>query len=126
MKTTGALIGAAVISAFSLGLGMAQSARPTTMDGFVREAKTASLLGIACGLVVGMIVWLWQGTGMAAVVIGASILLSLCSACLLGLTVPSLLHALKLDPKIAAGPVTLALADICSILFYFTLADVLL
>jgi len=93
---------------------------------FLREAKTALLLGVACGLVVGTIVWLWRGTGMPAVVIGASILLSLCSACLLGLTVPSLLHALKLDPKIAAGPVTLALSDICTILVYFTLADVLL
>jgi magnesium transporter len=92
----------------------------------VREGKTALLLGLTCGVVVGMIVWLWRGTGMPAIVIGASILLSLCSSCLLGLTVPSLLHALKLDPKIAAGPVTLALADICSIVFYFTLADMLL
>jgi len=93
---------------------------------FLREGKTAVLLGAACGLVVGIIVWLWRGTGGAAVVIGVSILLSLCSACLLGLTVPSLLHALKLDPKIAAGPVTLALADIITILVYFTLAAVLL
>jgi magnesium transporter len=93
---------------------------------FRREGKTALLLGAACGLTVGIIVWLWRGTGMAAVAIGGSILLSLCAACLLGLTVPSLLHALKLDPKIAAGPVTLALADICTILFYFTLAAVLL
>jgi magnesium transporter len=92
----------------------------------VREGKTALLLGMASGLTVGMIVWLWRGTGMAAIAIGGSILLSLCSACLLGLTVPSLLHALKLDPKIAAGPVTLALADICTILFYFILAAVLL
>lgn len=93
---------------------------------FRREGKTAVLLGTACGLVVGTIVWLWRGTGMAALVIGGSILLSLCSACLLGLTVPSLLHALKLDPKIAAGPVTLALADIVTIVVYFTLAAVLL
>jgi magnesium transporter len=73
-----------------------------------------------------LIVWLWRGAGMAAVVIGGSILLSLCSACLLGLTVPSILHALKLDPKIAAGPVTLALADVCTILLYFILGTALL
>jgi magnesium transporter len=93
---------------------------------FLREGKTALLLGAASGLLVGIIVWVWRGTGMAAFVIGGSILLSLCSACLLGLTVPSVLHALKLDPKIAAGPVTLALADVCSIVFYFVLATVLL
>lgn len=93
---------------------------------FLREAKTAVLLGVASGVVVGIIVWLWRGNGIAAVTIGGSIVLSLCSACLLGLTVPSLLHALKLDPKIAAGPVTLALADVCTILFYFLLAVALL
>jgi magnesium transporter len=93
---------------------------------FLREGKTALLLGAASGLLVGIIVWLWHGSGIAAMAIGGSILLSLCSASLLGLTVPSLLHALKLDPKIAAGPVTLALADLCTIVVYFTLATVLL
>lgn len=87
-----------------------------------RELKTALLLGGASGLLVGLVIWLWQGAAMEAGIIGASILLSLCAACLLGLTVPSLLHALRLDPKIAAGPVTLALADIFTLLFYFVLA----
>jgi magnesium transporter len=36
--------------------------------------------------------------------------------------VPALLHALRLDPKIAAGPITLALTDIFTLLFYFGLA----
>jgi magnesium transporter len=93
---------------------------------FRREAKTALFMGAASGLIVGLIVWLWRGAGAAAFVIGASILFSLCSASLLGLTVPALLHALKLDPKIAAGPVTLALTDIYTLLFYFALATTLL
>lgn len=93
---------------------------------FRREAGTAVLLGAACGAVVGTIVWLWQGAATAAVSIGGGILLAVCAACLLGLSVPALLHALKLDPKIAAGPVTLALTDICTLLFYFGLAALLL
>jgi len=90
---------------------------------FVREAGTALLLGAACGGLVGLIAWIWRGTGLEGFVIGASIFLSLCMACFLGLTVPTVLHALKLDPKVAAGPLTLALTDICTLLFYFGVAS---
>ncbi len=93
---------------------------------FQREAGTAVLLGLACGTVVGLIVWLWRGAGLAGVAIGGSICLALCTACFFGLTVPSVLHAAKLDPKIAAGPVTLALTDIFTLLVYFSTAAVLL
>jgi magnesium transporter len=87
-----------------------------------QEMATAILLGGACGLVVGLIVLAWQGDKPAAFVIGTSVAFCLCAACLTGLTVPTILHALKLDPKIAAGPITLALADIFTLLFYFSLA----
>jgi magnesium transporter len=77
-------------------------------------------------LVVGLVVLVWQQTQMPAVVIGASVTFCLLTACVTGLSVPALLHALKLDPKIAAGPLTLAIADIFTLLFYFNLAKYLL
>ena len=67
-----------------------------------------------------------QQLNLEAFSIGASILLTLCAACFFGLTVPALLHAFKLDPKIAAGPVTLAFTDIFTLLFYFSLGALLL
>ena len=91
-----------------------------------REMLTSTLLGTASGLVVGAIVWFWFGTGWAALVIGSSILASLLTACLLGLSIPSLLHALRLDPKIAAGPLTLALTDLATLLLYLSIAAWLL
>jgi magnesium transporter len=89
---------------------------------FRREVATALLLGLACGALVLVIVWVWRHDVRGACVIGGSIALSLVTACLFGLGVPSLLHWLKLDPKIAAGPVTLALADFFALVFYFTSA----
>jgi magnesium transporter len=91
-----------------------------------REALTAVLLGTACGAIVGLVAWVWRGAGLVAIAIGSGILLSVCIACLIGVTVPSLLHALKLDPKVSSGPITLALADIFTLLCYFTIAAVLL
>ena len=89
---------------------------------FRRELATAILLGLACGGFVALIVTAWRNDVRAAGIIGGSIVLSLVTACLFGLGVPSLLHHFKLDPKIAAGPVTLALADIFALVFYFTSA----
>jgi len=89
---------------------------------FRRELVTALLLGAACGLLVGLVVWLWRNNGAAAFVIGGSIALSLVTACGFGLGVASLLHRFKLDPKIAAGPITLALADFFALVIYFTSA----
>jgi magnesium transporter len=89
---------------------------------FRREVITALLLGLACGLVVSAIVFMWRDDLAGAFVIGGSIAVSLVSACVLGLGVPSLLHRFKLDPKIAAGPVTLALADFVALVIYFTSA----
>ena len=93
---------------------------------FRRELATAGLLGASCGALVFCIVGLWQRDLAGAVVVGGSVAISLVTACLFGLSVPSLLHWLKLDPKIAAGPVTLAFTDFCALLFYFGSASLVL
>lgn len=91
-----------------------------------REFITALFLGLVCGMLVGAIVWIWRSNVRGAVVIGGSIALSLVNSCLIGLGVPSLLHRFKLDLKIAAGPLTLALADIFALLIYFSSARLIL
>jgi magnesium transporter len=75
---------------------------------------------------VGTVAWLWRGNGAAALVIGGSITVSMLAACLIGLAVPTLLHRFKLDPRIAAGPVSLALADVFTLLVYLNIATFVL
>jgi magnesium transporter len=96
--------------------------RPWFLHNLRREMATAILLGLSCGILVCAIVWVWRQDPKGALVIGGSIAVSLVTACLFGFSVPSLLHGLKLDPKIAAGPVTLAVTDFCALAFYFSLA----
>jgi magnesium transporter len=91
-----------------------------------REVGTTLLLGVALGGIVAAMVYFWRSAGPESLSIGASIALSLMTASFFGLTVPTVLHAAKLDPKIAAGPLTLALADIATLLLYFALATALL
>jgi magnesium transporter len=113
------------IQSMALTVQALRAVRPSLRwfaQAFWHEARTAVLLGSACGAVVTLIICLWRGVGLPAFAIGGSIVLSLGAACLFGLSVPTLLHRLKLDPKIAAGPVTLALTDVFTLFFYFGLA----
>ena len=87
-----------------------------------REFSVAALLGLGCGSIVGSIAWAWKGNGPLALALGGAITFSMVTAALLGLLLPTLLHAAKLDPKIAAGPIVLAFADVCALLIYFNLA----
>jgi magnesium transporter len=91
-----------------------------------RELGAALLLGMACGTTVGALVWAWGGAVAPALTVGLGIALSMVSACLLGALLPRAVRALRLDPRIAAGPIVLATADVATLLLYFTVAGRLL
>lgn len=91
-----------------------------------REGATAFLLGLSGGTLAALVAWLWRGQVAAAVVIGGAITASVVTAAWMGLTIPAVLHRLRLDPRIAAGPLALALADLCTISIYLGLATLVL
>lgn len=91
-----------------------------------KEFQTALLLGISCGLIVASVILIWKGALLPGITVGLSIILIEIMAAFWGLSVPSILHRTKLDPKIAAGPITLALTDISTIVFYLGIASFLL
>lgn len=112
----------------TLAVQRLRNTRPTTGwfgKAVLREFLTALLLGLCCAAITGATVMLWQGQALAAAVIGGSIVLALLSAATLGLAVPTLLHALRLDPRVAAGPLTLALADLATLTIYFSAGSLL-
>ncbi len=86
-----------------------------------KEFRTAALLGIGCGGVVAAVVVVWRGETVVAAVVFAAIALSMVVACLLGVAFPAVLRVAKADPRIAAGPVVLAAADVATLMFYFGL-----
>lgn len=91
-----------------------------------REAITGSLLGLACGSLVGMVALVWKGSWWGSWSLLGGIGGSILAAALIGVLIPYLLHLLKRDPQLAAGPIALALTDMATLLIYFTLAGWLL
>lgn len=90
-----------------------------------KEARTAALLGLACGGMVGLVVIAWRRDLLGAAVIAGAIGASIVTACLFGVLWPTAIRALDADPRIAAGPLVLASTDVVTLLFYLSLGAVL-
>lgn len=91
-----------------------------------RELLTASLLGMLAGGAVSLMVWIFCRDPRSALSIGSSVFLSVVVAALLGLLVPVTLRIVRRDPKIAAGPITLAAADLFTVTCYLVTAKLVL
>jgi magnesium transporter len=96
------------------------------LDALRRELRTAILLGAACGATVGSVVLGWKGTPTIAVAVAVTVTMAMVTASLLGVALPVAFRSARRDPRIAAGPVVLALTDFVTLLFYFNVAGWLL
>jgi len=89
------------------------------------ELATGVMLGAACSILVALVglVWIRQWRVAACLLLGISG--GVVCAALIGVAIPNLLRLARRDPRVAAGPVSLAVADLLTLLGYFTLARLL-
>jgi magnesium transporter len=90
------------------------------------ELTTGLMLGLASGAVVGLVALAWLGQVRVALCLAGGIGGGVAGAAVLGLALPFLLRLLRLEPRVAGGPIALAAADLVTILLYLNLARWLL
>jgi len=115
------------IQSMTIAIQILHTNQPTMkwfLKNFSKEAQTAIMLGLASAVIVFIAVLLWKMDIVVSVALALSVIAVEVIAALWGLTVPTILHRAKLDPKISAGPMTLALADISTIFIYLSLVSV--
>lgn len=86
------------------------------------EGGVGLLLGIASAFTVSLVAGVWLQDFAVVGVIMVTIFLAVTASALIGFGVPTLLHILNKNPQVAAGPVSLASADLITLLLYFNLA----
>lgn len=91
-----------------------------------REFSTGIMIGVASGIVITILLYLFYGEPLIGIIVGFSIMVSLGVASVIGTLVPLVINKLKLDPAIASGPFITTLTDIISLLIYFTVASSLI
>ncbi|MCH9609138.1 MAG: Magnesium transporter MgtE [Chlamydiales bacterium] len=90
------------------------------------EWKTSLILGICSALLLSCFYFAWSTALLPVFSISISIVVSMVFSATFGAFFPILLHALKLDPKVAAGPVVLMMADVVTVAIYYSLATAIL
>jgi magnesium transporter len=113
----------------SLSLQVLHGPPPTwksTLQKVRDEVLTGFFLGLGSGFVVAMVALVWLGQMRVALCSLGGIAGGVTGAAVLGLTIPILLRWLRLEPRVAAGPIALAGSDIVTILLYLSLARYLL
>jgi magnesium transporter len=96
-----------------------------------QELATGALLGVGSGAAIALValVWLvWPGASRPglALCLAGGIAGGVTGSAVLGLALPVLLRLFRLEPRVAAGPIALAGADVLTILLYLSLAHWLL
>ena len=113
----------------SLALEILHGQRPTlrTIVGKLRsEMTTGFMLGVASGGLVGLMALAWLGHFQLLLVLLGGIAGGMTCSALVGTAMPNVLRFMRFDPRVAAGPIALASADVVTILIYFNLARWLL
>lgn len=87
-----------------------------------KEIRVALIVGVVLAFVNGARILVQYHNAMLAVVIGITMMCTICISKSLGCFLPMLAKKMKLDPAIMASPMITTIVDCCSILIYFNVA----
>ena len=87
-----------------------------------KEMRVAFLNGFLCGLLIWLVITVFWHEPQYGLLVGASLLLVMFTAALVGATVPLMLKRFEVDPAIATGPFITISNDILGLFIYMAIA----
>ena len=88
---------------------------------FFREIKVGLLMGLACGVILTIVGWIWH-QAFLGMVVGISLIIAFMVSTSMATFMPILLKRMEIDPAVAAGPFVTTANDITGITIYLSLA----
>ena len=93
---------------------------------WLKEVSVGVVNGIALGILIGVVAWLWKGNPWLGLVIGAALAVNTVLAVSIGGVVPLLLKRLKQDPAAASGPLLTTITDMAGFFLVLSLASMMM
>jgi len=91
-----------------------------------KEIIVGVINGIALGILISIIAWVWQGNAWLGLVVGLALALNTMVAVSIGGTVPIVLKTLRVDPAVASGPILTTITDMCGFFLLLGTASLML
>jgi len=87
-----------------------------------KEILLGTVNGLAVGLAVGLLGWIWKGSPELGLVAAGAMILNQLAAALSGVLIPFGLKRLKLDPALASSIFVTTVTDVAGFFFFLALA----
>jgi len=91
-----------------------------------KELSIGVINGIALGILLGTVAWLWKGNVVLGAVVGSALALNTMLAVSIGGTVPLILKHLSIDPAVASSPILTTLTDMFGFFLVLSFASLML
>jgi magnesium transporter len=115
---------AVAVSMRELSLGLV---RPNEILRVMRkEAVLGVLNGLALGVLLGGVAYLWKGNPYLGLVVGGALAANTIVAVTLGGLLPLLLKRCKMDPALVSAPLLTTVTDMCGFFFVLSFASAIL
>nr|AGF92832.1 magnesium transporter [uncultured organism] len=118
--------GSQTVAILIRALALGDLREKSNFSALLKESWLGLLHGLAIGLTVGLIVFLWKGELMMASIVTAAMICSMVAAGVAGVCIPLGLRNLGLDPALSATIWTTTVTDVFGFLFLLGLATWLL
>lgn len=115
---------AVAVSMRELTLGLVRPGELLRVLG--KEASVGIINGLALGMLIALVAFLWQGNPYLGLVVGVAMAVNTLIAVSLGGALPLLMKTMRMDPALASGPILTTVTDMCGFFIILSLAAVML
>ncbi len=91
-----------------------------------KEASLGVINGIALGILLGLVAFVWKGNPFLGLVVGGALAINTVVAVSLGGMIPLLLKRAKLDPALISSPLLTTITDMCGFFLVLSFASLVL
>ena len=100
-------------------LSVRQFGQPLGWKPLFKEFNTGIFLAILCGITLGILVSLLQGSPTQGTTLAISLVAVIILSIVCSILIPVGFNKLNIDPAIASGPLVTTFIDVCGLLIYF-------